>query len=416
MLGRVAWLSTLAFVGFCHGACTIKKWEDPGGGTNGVTTSSPSQAGQAGQAGEGSSPEDPDTKPARPSPGKDCSSCAGGICLDDGTCVECLAKDDRCPSGKYCDDDSHRCVSGCNDGSSCASGVCGSDHNCRSCIRDSECKPGYACSSGTCTPLCSAEDEGTSGGCGDGLSCCSRRCADLTTDTRNCGACGSACGAGQFCGVGDGAGGAECRDTTLASVCAVPKIVMIMDSNKNADDGDREPGLAIGTALAEECPTRPALSETMQDSAEALNLTTGRPVSNSSELLVIAGGPFFQDLEGYLEQQQVSPLYWKIGDGFTEYRVRKTDQSVVSIDVSGDHESQDAFIIQFMRDPDSGSLVLNAQGLYLSGTVAAAHQLTRGLLPELSAQDQAWYAYRWTDADGDKAPDTEEIVLVDSGR
>ena len=68
-----------------------------------------------------------------------------------------------------------------------------------------------------------------------------------------------------------------------------------------------------------------------------------------------------------------------------------------------------------MRDPDSGSLILNAQGFFLSGTVAAAYHLNNALLPELAAQDQAWYAFDWTDRNGDKAPNTDEIALLSSG-
>jgi len=68
-----------------------------------------------------------------------------------------------------------------------------------------------------------------------------------------------------------------------------------------------------------------------------------------------------------------------------------------------------------MRDAKSGSLILNAQGLWLSGTIAAAHQLEHAILPNLAAADKAWYAYEWTDQDGDQAPDSNEIQLVDSG-
>jgi len=157
--------------------------------------------------------------------------------------------------------------------------------------------------------------------------------------------------------------------------------------------------------------------EAEQDSVEALNLTTGRPVSDSSELLVVAGGPIFQSLEGYLEDQQIAPLsyFYDTSKGVTQYRKSATKKPVVSLPVEGDHDSHDFFIIQFMRDPASGSLVLNVQGLWLSGTLAGVYQLTHGLLPELKQQNQAWYAYEWTDLDGDKEPDSNEIQLVDSG-
>jgi hypothetical protein len=442
MLERPSLALGLSLGGLWLSACTIKTPEDlkPAPAPAGESGTSPTVDGQGGDASQSSgaggvsgrlSTGHGGTKPiisggtagiagaagaAGQSGEEDCSrSCDSGACVD-GACVECVPDNDRCEIGKYCSADYH-CEPGCKGASSCASGVCGADHSCERCIEDGECADGSLCSSGTCTRACSAADEGTSTGCRDSLTCCSIHCADLATDSKNCGACGNACQTGQFCGLADCEGNScsACHDTTLANVCSVAKVVVILDTNKNTEDGDRAPGQAIGNALAEQCPTEPELTETMQNSAEALNLTTGRPVSNSSELLVIAGGPFFQDLEGYLEEQKVSPLYWSGETDSTGYRLRATGELVVSMPIAEDHETSDAFIIQFMRDPDSGSLVLNAQGLWLSGTVAAAYQLTNGLLPTLSEQDQAWYAYRWTDQDGDKAPDADEIVLVDSG-
>jgi len=364
------------------------------------------EGGEGAQGGEGGAPEH-------------CPGCASGLCLDDGTCVACLPKEDHCPSGQYCTDQ-YECAAGCKDDASCASGVCGADHNCKHCIQDSECASGYVCSAGECQPACSAENEGQSTGCEGGQVCCSQRCSDLRVDSRNCGACGNACDSGQFCGLTACAGaGADscvtCHDTALASVCSVAKVTVILDSTKNTSDGNRVPGRAIGAALRDICVPKPVLSEAEQDSVEALNITTGRPVSDSSELLVVAGGPFFQSVEGYLEAQKIAPLYWVAKSDVTEYRKTATNELVVSLPIAGDHDSHDFFIIQFMHDPASGSLILNEQGFWLSGTVAGAYQLMHGLLPDLNQQDKAWYAYEWTDLDGDKAPDLDEIQLLSSG-
>jgi len=362
--------------------------------------------GEAGQAGA--------------SPVETCPGCSSGLCLDDGTCVECLPSQDTCGDGQYCGDD-NECVRGCKDGDSCASGVC-NDHNCQKCINDDECTSEFVCNDGECSASCTADQEGTGSGCNDGLTCCDSRCADLATDSHNCGACGKACDGGQFCGLtacaddDDSSTCVECHDTTLANVCSVAKIIVILDTNKNDTDGNRVPGRAIGKALEEKCPAKPELTEAEQDSVEALNLTTGRPVSNSSELLVVAGGPFYQNLEGYLEETGIAPLYWNVTDEVVEFRRSETDELVADLAIEGDHESHDIFIIQFMRDPDSGSLILNAQGFWLAGTVAAAYHLNSELLPDLGAQDKAWYAYEWTDRDGDKAPDADEIELLTSGR
>ena len=421
ILGAALWLAP---------ACTVQTPDDGGtaggsstnheGGTGGSPVAHGGSAGKSGGPPNNTVPDAGAGGEGGEGGGAQCPGCTSGFCLDDGSCVDCSPTNDHCPSGQYCDEH-YECAPGCkNDTTSCASGVCGEDHNCKRCINDSECTPEYICSSGECTAACTAEQEGTSTGCGSGMICCSQRCSNLMVDSQNCGACGQACGSGQFCGrttCADNAPGScvECHDTTLSNVCSVGKVTVILDSNKNPSDGNRVPGRALGAALEDKCTPKPLLTEAEQDSVEALNITTGRPVSDSSELLVVAGGPFFQSLEGYLEEQHIMPLYWAFSGEVTEFRRSTTKQVVVSLPTAGDHDSHDIFIIQFARDPASGSLVLNEQGFWLSGTVAGAYQLTYGLLPELAQQDQAWYAYEWTDLDGDRAPDLNEIHLLDSG-
>jgi hypothetical protein len=358
--------------------------------------------------------------------GPECPGCVSGFCLSDGTCVECLPANDHCPQGQYCTD-TNECEPGCKaDGTSCASGICDAEHNCTNCINDTECLPGMLCGAGKCTDPCIVE--GQTATCDAALLCCSEHCVDVQTDSNHCGACGSACENGDFCGVSDcsgagGAGGASgsepcvtCQPTVLGNVCAVSQVIVLLDTAKNPSDGNRKPGRAIGHALSESCASKPTYSEAEQDSVDALNLTTGRPVSNSGELLVVAGGPFFMNLEGYLEEQRISRLYLNVvGNEKTEFRRSSDDAVVVSLPVDGEHLQHDFFIVQFSRDPDSGSLVLNAQGFWLSGTVAAAYLLTNQALPNVATYTEGWYAYEWTDADNDKLPDLGEIALVDSG-
>jgi hypothetical protein len=193
------------------------------------------------------------------------------------------------------------------------------------------------------------------------------------------------------------------------------KVIVIHDTSKNPEDGDRAPGEAIGQALEAQCPSAPSLTQTDQSTAEVLNFMTGRPVSGGGELLVLAGGPVFQTVQAYLEEQRIAPLYWYSDGTITGYRKAADDTTIVSLPIAEDHISHDFFIVQFMRDPASGSLVLNAQGLWLSGTVAAAYQVTQGILPNLASFDQAWYAYEWTDLNEDEAPSLDEITLNASG-
>jgi hypothetical protein len=368
-----------------------------------------------------------------------CSDCASGFCLDDGTCVECLPSDDQCPDGQYCTE-LNECAPGCKeDGGGCASGVCNEDHSCRQCISDDECTGEDVCGNGQCAPACTAEQEGQSAGCETGLTCCSLHCTEIQTDSNHCGACGAACGQGQFCGLdscdsegeggagGGGAGGSagaggnstacvSCYDTTLANLCAIAKVIVILDTTKNPTEGNRAPGRAIGAALKEKCVPAPTVTEEEQDSVHALNFTTGRPVSGGGELLVVAGGPFFQNLEAYVEQE-ISPLYLVVdmAADVQQFKSRANDSVVASRTISGDNVSHDFFAIQFMRDPQSGSLVLNAQGFWLSGTTAASYFMLNGILPNIASYDEAWYVYEWTDANGDMAPSLDEIVLRASG-
>jgi hypothetical protein len=393
------------------------------GGTGGTSTSG--AGGQGGNGGDGADGGDGGDGPA-------CPGCASGFCLDDGTCVDCSPSNDQCPEGEYCSE-LNECQVGCKaDGRGCASGVCLEDHSCQQCISDEECSGDDVCGSGQCAPACTAQQEGQSAGCEEGFTCCSLHCTQVQIDSTHCGACGATCGAGQFCGLdasasggeggagGGGAGpgpGVTCHDTTLANVCAIGKVVVILDTNKNPTEGNRAPGRAIGAALAAKCVPSPIVTEAEQDSVDALNFTTGRPVSGGGELLVVAGGPFFQNLEDYVEKQEISPLYLFVdmGADLQQFKSRADDEVIASRTISGDNESHDFFAIQFMRDPQSGSLVLNAQGFWLSGTNAASFLLLNGILPNIASYDEAWYVYEWTDADADKAPDLNEIELVDSG-
>ena len=362
--------------------------------------------------------------------GPQCPACESGFCLDDGTCVDCLPSDDECPAGSYCTDE-NTCAEGCKpSGDGCASGICDETHNCANCINDDECIDDLVCGNGKCSAACTAAQEGQKAGCGDGLTCCSLHCTNVEVDSNHCGACGATCDDGQFCGLDTAAGGeggtggtssayVACHPVTIANICAIANAIVILDTSRNASDGNRVPGRAIGAALKAKCSPAPSLSEAEQDSVEALNLQSGRPVSGGKELLVVAGGPFYQIVEEYLEDQRIAPLYWNVvnpnNPTASQYVKSSNDEVVLTLPVDEDHDSHDLFIIQFMRDPASGSLALNAQGLWLSGTNAAAYQLIEGMLPNLASFDKSWYAYEWTDKDNDKAPDLNEMELIDSG-
>jgi hypothetical protein len=421
-------------------ACTIKDHPDidnpapAGSGGSDATAGKTNSGGKAGSStstgGKGGRPSVPRGGEGGGGEGGDggeggatqCPGCSSGFCLEDGTCVDCLPSNDQCEAGQYCTAE-YVCEPGCKpDGSSCASGICNEEHNCENCIADAECLPTLVCSAGRCSARCTGDAQGQSAACGD-LLCCDEHCTDVLTDSQNCGGCGMDCAGGQFCGLttcGNGSAPecSACFDTALSGLCNIGKVIVILDSDKNEQEGNRIEGRAIGAALHDVCPFAPEVIEAEQASVEALNLTSGQPVSGGGELLVVAGGPFYQNLQGYLEERRIAPLYLALKEtpeAATEFRRSSDDEVVLTLPVEGDHDAHDYFIIQFMRDGASGSLALNAQGMWLSGTVAATYQLKNVILPDLGSFTKAWYAYEWEDLDDDLAPDLNEIVEVGSG-
>ena len=392
-----------------------------GSGSAGAQAGAPSKAGSGDVGGGGA---DDGGAGGAPSSAQ-CPSCESGFCFKDGTCVDCLPSEDNCASGKVCGS-TNTCVPGCKaDGTSCTSGVCADTKNCERCIGDTECGNGNVCGDGHCAAKCTAEQEGTSNGCGPGLTCCSLHCIDDGTDSDHCGACGNSCAAGQFCGAaacdGAGAGGeggqgsrgcVACQDTTLANLCSIPRIAVVLDGQV----GNETPGRAIAAAIAAQCPAAPELREVLQTVPDALNPASGRPVAGAHELLVAAGGSFYARLLVYLDTQKLTHLYWYYDQQHTvEFRKSATDEAVIARDTAEPYDNHDFFVIQFMRDPSTGSLILNAEGFWLSGTVAAAYFFEHGMLPNLSQFDKSWYVYEWTDKDGDLAPDSNEMEQIAAG-
>lgn len=386
-----------------------------GGGENGGNGGTPSEAGAGGDsAGAGG--------------GGPCPGCDSGVCLDDGTCVECtldshctsdltrcnpesnscvecVPEEDDCASGSYCSAEL-TCVSGCKDDASCASGVCTEAHDCERCLNDGECADGRVCASGTCSEPCTGE--GTE--CGEGGTCCAARCVDLARDIGNCGACASvrpraACSDTEFCGV------TECLPVSLANVCSTPRVALIRGSLRPDDLSGDVVAQALGA-----CPTPPARREISQDEPGVTNAQTGQPVGGPGELVVVAGGPFGQRLARYLEDNGIAPVSHQFVEGARYELHRSRDGEVLASMALADNTSTHDFaLIELARDSQSGTLALVVSGFKAEGTAAAAWYFANTMLPGLSSFEESFYIYEWTDAGPPGADSEDEFVLLDSG-
>lgn len=367
------------------------------------------RAGAGGGAHAGAQPTGDAGSVSEPSGGAGGVDAGAGAGPDAGsggeTASGCEPSNDRCPAGQYCSDKSNTCVAGCKDDTSCASGVCGTHHDCQNCISDQECSEARVCGAGQCASACSAEQEGTNQGCGVGLTCCSEHCVSTASDQQHCGACGTACNGTQFCGQ------EGCVAARLSSLCEVGKLAVVLDGQ----DGDDPTGRALSQALVTHCATSQTSREVSQTVADVLNPSTGQPVSGGAELLLIAGGNYFQKAMGYLVANKVSPLT-NLGT-FDTYEIHDSASNalIASERIADVSDSHDLFAVQFIRDPSSSSLILNAYGFTVGGTAAATYYFTDVIAPNLATTDKAWFVGEWTDKDADKQPDLDELTLISSG-
>jgi len=242
-------------------------------------------------------------------------------------------------------------------------------------------------------------------GCGTGLTCCSLHCVSTANDQHHCGTCGVACSDSQFCGQ------SGCVASRFSSLCQVPKVAVVLDGQ----DGDDPTGRALGQALVAHCPTSPTVREVSQTVADVLNPSTGQPVSGSEELLVIAGGNYYQKGVGYMVANKFAPLI-NLGtqDGY-EIRDSRSNALIASELFSDLSNSHDLFAVQFMREPSSGSLLLNAYGFSVGGTAAATLYFQQVLAPNLAGASKGWYVGEWTDKNADQKPDVDELTSLASG-
>ena len=197
----------------------------------------------------------------------------------------------------------------------------------------------------------------------------------------------------------------------VANVCGVARATALLDGQL-PDDASSSAALTALEAGCEPAPTTLAVSQSL---AEQINTQTGQVVTSGGELLVFAGGPFFNKGINYLEAQRTTPVY--SGGVFPQIGFYRTSDNMVIVasTASESTDSHDIVVIQVGREPITGTPSLILYGFNEFGTRAAVWQFANVMLPALASYTDAYYVYEWTDADADHEGDAAEFELIDSG-
>jgi hypothetical protein len=223
------------------------------------------------------------------------------------------------------------------------------------------------------------------------MACCSGFCVDTALDPRNCGQCGVACTAHQFCT------GVQCDDAVVANVCGNPSATVVLDIYGADDEG----GTAIGVALAAICTPPTNVVYRNEDAGGVTDPTTGRPITGVGNTFVTGGGGYGHVGIAYLDMMNLTPLFPSVtGD---EYDVveRSTGTNVVSTTFEALTSQHDYFYIELAVEPISGTLSVSGVGLLAPGTVAAGYYLGAVVIPNRASYPNNWYLFEWTDTNGD---------------
>jgi hypothetical protein len=229
--------------------------------------------------------------------------------------------------------------------------------------------------------------------CPDAMTCCGGWCTDTTKDPQNCGSCGNACTASQFCT------GVTCDDAVLQNVCASARATVVLDPYAT----DNQAGTSLGAALATGCMPPVTVTSTPQDSGVA-EYPSGRPHTGPGNILIAGGGFFGQRAVAYLEDTKIAPL--TLGTDGTNGWIRnnKTGVNVVLVPNAMLTSQHDYFALEVTVEPKSGTLCFFGYGMEGPGTAAAAYYFQSDVVANRAMFPDVWYVYEWTDTDNSGMP------------
>jgi len=233
--------------------------------------------------------------------------------------------------------------------------------------------------------------------CEGALACCSGFCADTRHDPRNCGSCGTACSATQFCT------GMACDEAVFANVCANPATTVVNDPYTT----DIQAGVAIGMALAS-CSdagiavsivpqTKPGVLQPMGDAGQ-------RPNTGVGDTLVAGGSWWGQLSVAYMDDNGLTPVYLTNDGTTSHFFERSTGLPLVTTLDSALTAQHDYFFLELAVEPVSGTLCLFGEGIFGPGTAAAGYFGSQVLVPGHAAYSTSYYVYEWTGANSDGTP------------
>jgi hypothetical protein len=248
--------------------------------------------------------------------------------------------------------------------------------------------------------------------CVGALACCSGFCADTRHDPRNCGTCGTACGATQFCT------GTSCDDAVFSNVCANQATTVVNDPYTT----DIQAGVAIGTALAA-CSdagvavaivpqTKPGVLLPMGDAGQ-------RPNTGVGDTLVAGGSWWGQLSVAYMDSSELTPVYLTNDGTTSHFFERSTGLPLVTTLDSALTAQHDYFFLELAVEPVSGTLCLFGEGILAPGTVAAGYYGSQVVVPQHATYTASYYVYEWTDTNQDGTPgagDTFALVAQGAGQ